>query len=316
MNYGWEINRKFETALQTGFFENKIVLDLVYYRNVSTQQLLGRTLPSTTGFESVQYNLPVSAVNSGFEISIRTTPTISSDVKWIVSSNLTFPSSRLLRYDGLASSSDRWRYAVGEPINVLLRYQYEGINDNTGEFLYRDTNLDHSLNASDLKSSKAYGPRWYGGIDNVVTYKAFQLSLLVQYVKQTRESIIGTFMAPGSLDSNQPRQVMRRWQNAGDDTEYHRFTQSANGKSEYLFGRDYGDNAFDDASYFRIKNVELAFSLPTKWTQKLSLHTASISIRAQNLLTITNYFGLDPENASIQALPPLRTISFGVHLTL
>lgn len=315
-SYSWELSKKGEVGLQLGFLKNRLQLELSYYRNISTNQLLGRSLSATTGFESVQYNLPVEVRSSGLEVVLNTIPVVNDKVRWTSNLNLTFPTSELKRYDNLGESSDSRRYIVGESVGILKRFKYLSINPENGNFLYDDINSDNMYDASDLQKTKTYGVHWYGGVENTILYKAFQLSINIQYVNQTRESLMKQFAALGSLDTNQPIEVMGRWKNSGDISNHHRATQSTSGIREYLKGQQAGENAYADADYLRIKNISLLYSLPGKICNKMSLNGLSIYLRSQNVLTVTDYRGFDPENADVRVLPPLRTVVLGIQLNL
>lgn len=314
--YSWELSRKFETGLQLGFLTNHVMLELSYYRNNSTNQLLGRHLGATTGFETVQYNLPVKVRSTGLEVSVDALFVNTANVRWTSNLNMTFPKNKLVRYDNINESTDDRKYTVGESINVLKRYKYLGIDNETGNFLYDDRNGDSRFDAFDLQSTKQNGPHWYGALENTITYKSFQLSLTLQYVNQTRQSLFKQFSVPGSNRTNQPVSVMDRWQSPGDNIEGHRFTQNVSGIREYMEGQTFGENGFADASYMRIKNLSISYTIPADLSERIKLTSSSIFIRSQNILTITNYPGLDPENADINVVPPVRTITIGVQLKL
>jgi len=76
------------------------------------------------------------------------------------------------------------------------------------------------------------------------------------------------------------------------------------------------DQSFGDASYIRLKNMSLSWQLPDPWKKKLRLQNARIYVQGQNLLTMTRFQGLDPENKSPSRLPPLRVVTMGVQTTL
>ena len=120
------------------------------------------------------------------------------------------------------------------------------------------------------------------------------------------------FTRPGQL-SNQPAHLSDHWQEAGDQSEYQQFTSGSSTDA----GRAYGfyqnsDAAVSDASYVRLKNVSLSFSLPDEWLPKLQCR---LFLQGQNLLTITKYKGADPEFKNTNFVPPLRVWSMGAQLT-
>lgn len=314
--YSWELSKKFETGLQLGILKSSIQLELSYYRNHSTNQLLGRSLTATTGFETIEYNLPVIVRNSGLELLIDAVPINTQKVRWNTKLNVSFPKSKLVRYDNIKQSSDAHRYIVGESVDILNRYKYLGIDPQTGNFRYEDINGDAKYDDVDLQKTKTNGVHWYGGMENSITFNGFQLSVTLRYVSQTAQSLLKQFATPGSNESNQPVAVMNRWRNSEDVARYHRFTQSATGVREYLKGQARGENGYEDADYLQVKNIAFAYALSPGLCRRMALNSASVYVRSQNVYTITRYRGFDPENSNVRVLPPVRTITMGIQLTL
>jgi TonB-linked SusC/RagA family outer membrane protein len=316
-SYSWELNRKLEVGVALGFVKNRIQLDVSYYRNRLSSQLLGRAVPEYTGVSSVQYNVPATVQNSGCEVLLSTTQINNADWAWTTTANFTLPYNKLVRYDDLDVSDNAGRYAIGSPIDIKMLYQYTGINPMTGTFTFRDRNNDGRLSFADSYPVR-YGPKFYGGIDNVIRYRRFELSFLFQFIKQTRQDLIAFFPVPGQAQ-NQPVKVMQRWQKIGDDAPIHRFTQRAD-VSGYSQGVSNGDMIYADASYVRLKSAALYYKAFNLFHYSIDLedHTGDIKIfvMGQNLITITGYQGLDPESLDPRVLPPLRIITAGFEIAL
>src|SRR5690606_1705176 len=126
-DYSWEVNKKLEGALQLGFLNDRLNLELSWYRNRSSNQLVGYPLSAITGFTSVQANLPATIQNTGWEILFTSANVQNKSFSWETSFNITFPSNKLLRFDTLEESSYANNYRVGKPLNILLLYPYNGI---------------------------------------------------------------------------------------------------------------------------------------------------------------------------------------------
>jgi TonB-linked SusC/RagA family outer membrane protein len=300
-SYSWEESNKFEGGLVLGIFDNRIQVDLSWYRNQTSSQLTGLNLPGTTGFQTMQYNMPIAVRNTGIELLLSTVQIDRSDLKWKTSLNLTYPRNKLVRYDNLAGSNDAKKYAIGFPIDLIKR-QATSIDPETGGFLLSDEIL------------RPRGVRYYGGIDNVIRFRNFELSVLLQFVKQIKNSYSYYLPAPGLRDSNQPVDVMKRWQSEGDIDVGHKFTQNPLTVLAYYDGVNEGDVAYTDASYMRLKNLSLSYSIQSKLLQKIAIANVRLSIQAQNVFTITDYFS-DPESADPSVLPPLRTVTAGMSIT-
>src|SRR5690606_38110949 len=95
-NFAWEENKKLETALQLGFFKDRINLGVNWYRNRSSNQLVGYPLAATTGFNTVQANLPATVQNTGWEIELSSINILTKDFKWQTSFNISIPKNKLI----------------------------------------------------------------------------------------------------------------------------------------------------------------------------------------------------------------------------
>ena len=115
--------------------------------------------------------------------------------------------------------------------------------------------------------------------------------------------------------SNQRVDVLNRWQKTGDIASIQRFTSRSSLNSS-LSNAGSSDAAYSDASYLRLKNLSLSWQLPEKWIHKSHLQNCRFYLQGQNLLTFTNYKGLDPETQSLSSLPPLRLITVGIQVGL
>jgi len=194
-----------------------------------------------------------------------------------------------------------------------------GVNQGTGIYQFADSqgNPVPTPNATTDRTALINTlPKFYGGFQNSFSYKSIQLDLLFQFVRQIGTNyFFGNF--PGIM-VNQPATVQARWQKTGDVTNIQRY--STGFSSSYLYTRGSSIDAFyTDASYLRLKNISLSWQLPDAWRKKLHLQNCRLYLQGQNLLTITNYKGLDPEALSPGAypsLPPLRVLTMGIQLTL
>lgn len=188
----------------------------------------------------------------------------------------------------------------------------------TGVYTFEDVNKDGVLTqAGDYRFLGNIDPKFYGGIQNNITYKNFDLAFFFQFTKQMGPSFInqvGSY-SPGRV-FNQPVGVLDRWQKPGDITTVQKFAADFFGASSKQSTYSNSDAAYSDASFIKLKNVSFSYRLPTKLLKSIGMSSCKIFTEAQNLLTITNYLGADPETKDIYILPPLRTIAFGIQLNL
>lgn len=318
-SYSWETNMKYEAAMDLGFLADRITTQVSYYRNRSKAQLVGLPLPVMTGQSSVQFNLPAVVENTGWEFQLSTINVKKLSFEWATSLNITLPRNQLLEFPDLEKfPAYASRYDVGNSVYTYKAYQYAGVNPRTGVYQVEDFNGDGSYSSTyDYIGLKKNTQLAYGGISNMIRFRNWQLDFLLQGVKQNGFRQEQLFQYPGSF-SNQPTDVMARWQKDGDVTDIQKFsaTDPTSQLSLAYYYKTASDNIIVDASFLRLKSASLSFELPENWKRKTHLTNARIYVQAQNLFTLTSYKGLDPESQSAFTLPPLRTISAGIHLTL
>ncbi|NGY37226.1 SusC/RagA family TonB-linked outer membrane protein [Flavobacterium sp. XN-5] len=303
-NFGWETNTKLEFAVETGFFNDRIFTTFGWYRNRSSNQLVGTPLPGTTGFTSIQSNLDARVQNTGVEITIRTVNISHSAFSWVSSLNFTQAKNELLSFPSLEGSPYRNQYVIGQPLNITKLYHSIGLAPQTGVYQFEDVNGDGAITAADdRKTIKNLNPQFYGGLQNQLHYGPVQLDLLFQFVKQ--ENFNSTFMfgMPGTM-SNQPTAVLDHWQEPGDTHPYQVYSSGVKSAIQRANTRHaQSDAGISDASYIRLKNISLSYDVPERWTKKMKLR---FSLQGQNMLTFTKYKGADPEFRTAGFLPPLR----------
>lgn len=323
----WEETKKFNAGIDLGFFSDRILLNLNYYRNRSSNQLLNYSLPIVTGFASVLRNFPATVQNSGIEFVINADNIRSHHFKWSTSLNMSVPRNKLVAFPGLATSSYVNTLIVGEPLKIVKAFQYAGVNPATGIYNYvkpDKTLIQTPVLYKDETVIIDRTQRFYGGLQNSISYKGFSLDFLLQFVKQrgyddtrfgyTSPGMFGTMGASG----NQPVRVLNNdWKKAGDATTYQQLNPGVSAlTTAYSYvSSAYNSDSWTDASFIRLKNLSFSYALPASLIKAARLQNARLYVQGQNLLTITGYNGLDPETQSSIALPPLRVITFGAQVT-
>ena len=317
--YSWEKNRKAEVGLDLGFFKDRLLVSGDYFNNRSDNQLVNYTLPSQTGFSSVLENLNALVQNTGWELQVNSKNINSGSFTWMTAFNMTIPRNKLLAFPGLATSSYANTFVIGQPLSTLKLYHSLGVDANTGIYTFAGEDQNGNLTAANRTVLKNTDPKFYGGLQNTFRYKRIELSVFFEFKKQNGYNYLNTLggNVPGYSYYNQPVIVLSAWQKPGDKTNIEKFTSSPgdayNAASNYLIG---SDAIISDASYIRLKNLSLSYNLPNSWLTRLHITSSRLYLQGQNLFTITNYVGADPENQNMYILPPLRTITIGIQLTL
>ncbi|WP_052273344.1 SusC/RagA family TonB-linked outer membrane protein [Flavihumibacter solisilvae] len=317
-DYHWETNRKLELGMELGFFRDRLYMTASYYRNRSGNQLVGYPLPVITGFTSVQYNLAATVQNSGWEFEWTSINIKRQKFSWTTSWNLSFPRTKLLEFPNLAGTSYARDYEVGRSMQVRRTLLDAGIDPVTGIYQFKDANKDGVISyPADLLVSRPMGVRTLAGLSNTISWKGFELDFLFQGAQQDAYTYMLYFGMPGSA-SNQPVSVMNRWRGPDRQGDVQRFSQDWSGAGYESFSNKqaYGADAIGDASYLRLKNLSFAYDFSASWIKKMHLQQLRLYCLGQNLLTWTNYTGVDPESLSFRNIPPLKVFTVGCKITL
>jgi TonB-linked SusC/RagA family outer membrane protein len=310
--FQWERVRKLEGGLEFGLLRDAILLTASYYRNRTDNQLVGYPIPLLTGFGSVQANLPALIQNKGWEFTAHTKNLINKNFTWTSDFNLAISRNKLVNYPGIETSSYAYTYRVGQPLSSQLLYQYKGVDPQTGIYKF-ESKKGNGVPATpqDRYPTKPITQSYFGGIGNGLRYKQFQLDVWIQFVRQLGYNYSNSLTNPGS-QQNQPTAVLGRWQKAGDKANVQQFSDSKALSPFYRF--IVSDGVISDASFVRLKNVAISYSLPSNLLKKSHIENVRMYLQCQNLFTITSYQGLDPESQGL-SLPPLRTITGGIQVT-
>lgn len=311
-NFSWETTTKQEIALELGFLKERINTTITYYNNRSSNQLVGIPLPGTTGFSSIQANLPATIKNTGWEFTLNTTNIINKNWKWTTDFNISIPNNKLVAFPGLEGSTYANQYVIGKSVNIKKVYHYEGINPTTGLYMFTDYNNDGKITSEDKQQVKEIGVKFHGGLQNNISYKNLNLGIFFQFVKQQNYNYDSQLLMPGAL-VNQPIEMLNSWSSNNPNSNYSFYGTGKNTQAYTLTKLiPDSDRAISDASYIRLKNISLSYRLDIS---KSKIEDILLYFQGQNLFTLSNFYGMDPELVIPGYLPPLKTYSLGIQLT-
>jgi TonB-linked SusC/RagA family outer membrane protein len=332
----WETESKLDIGLEISFI-NRLKLTLDYFSNKRTGIFGARkSIPSYAGFSTTPNSNYGAVDNRGFEAAFEWDQQFGRD--WTVSSraNFTYNRSAIVNDDQL-----RWMYPyqtkIGKSLNQIEGLISQGLFssqeeiDNwptqtfgpvrVGDVKYVDVNGDGQIDAYD-KVAIGYGarPEINYGFGVSVKWKNLDLSVFFQGVAHT------SFIMQGSAvrafeNTNPNRQNMyedvyyKYWspENPDPNAEYPRLTIGAN-------PNNYQNSTYwlRDASFIRLKNAEIGYTLPRQWTSKLRMDYMRFYISGTNLLTFSKFKLWDPEKNDGQGrgYPPNRVCNFGLTINL
>lgn len=315
-NYHWEKTNKFELAVELGFLKDRILFSAAYYNNRSSNQLVQYPLPILTGFTSVIDNMPALVENKGLEVTLGLTNIASSAFNWTTNLNLTVPKNTLISYPGLMTSSYANTYVTGQSLNVIYRYRFQGLNDQTGLYMFEDLDGNGIYNVRDRQALGNLDPQYYGGLQNSISYKGIQLDFLFSFTKQTGKNYLSVLRSlPGSMN-NLPAIMTDFWTGPGHQAQFQKLSTSSSSVFAGWTNLQVSDGIYSDASYIRLKNVSLGYRFPAEWLKALHCSNARVYLQGQNLLTITGFDLIDPEVQNLNRTATMRTVTAGIQFEL
>lgn len=336
----WESTAQFNVGLDFAIFQNRLSGSIEYFDKQTRDLLLLLPTPRTSGFSSTLQNLG-GINNKGIELSL-TSENLRGNLDWRTTLNFATLKNKVsslgeLPYILAGSAgfiSDFTIIKEGQPLNAYYGYQVDGVfqsNDDIansaqplskpGEYRYNDVNADGKIDANDRKILGSPFPDFTIGLNNAFSYKNFGLSFFIQAVQG------GQIFNMNRTESENPISFRR---NRLRETYTDRWTPenpTQHNSSAIPVSTSYASNvnsrSVEDASYVRLKNVNFSYTLPTNaWK---SIKQVQLFFTGQNLITLTNYSGSDPEvsafgtsnvRADFNAYPATRTFIFGLNLTL
>jgi len=314
----WENTWTSNIAFHFGFW-NRLNVDLELYNKKTTDMLMAVPLAysQSNGYGYIWDNIG-AMVNRGVELNINATVLAVKDFSWNVNANVGYNHNRLTElYNGVdeyETANTSTKLVVGHPVGEFYVNRYAGVNPANGDALWydKDGNITNELRDEDkVMIGKSYHAPWQGGFGTALSWKGLSLSAQFSWVgdrwminnDRYFDESNGRFMT-----YNQSRRLLNRWKQPGDVTDIPRH-------GEYT---EFDSRLLEDASFLRLKNLMLSYSLPKNLLKKTGfIRGLRVYAQGQNLLTFTNFSGLDPEgtrNVYAAQYPMSRQYTFGLDL--
>ncbi|MET0464636.1 MAG: TonB-dependent receptor [Chitinophagaceae bacterium] len=354
----WESTAQIDAGFDLGFLDDKINLTVDVYRKNTSDLLFFADVPFTSGYEKAYRNIG-KIRNEGIEISLNTVNIDKKNFRWESNFNISFNRNKILALSGdqqnlfnfvsvftQYNNSPLYLSQVGQPAGMFYGYIFDGVyqyedfnnNNNTytlrqdvptngnerstiqpGDIKYRDLNGDGVVDAYDQAIIGNGMPKHIGGFTNNFRYKNFQLNIFFQWSYGNNIYNANRLFFEGNTllitDLNQYKSYVDRW--SPENQTNANFRAGGQGPA----GR-HSSRVLEDGSYLRLKTFSFGYDVPAKYLRRVFMKSLNINLSAQNLLTWTNYSGMDPEVSvrnsvltpgfDYSAYPHARTIVFGV----
>ncbi|GAA5219402.1 TonB-dependent receptor [Membranihabitans marinus] len=318
----WERTNQVDIGVDFGFLDYRISGTIGVYQQHTKDLLMDRQLPPTSGFVSVLENVGATK-NTGIEFNISTTNIESSRKNGFTwTTDLVFHSNKneIVELYGGTEDDPGNGWFIGHPIDVSYDHQFEGIWQTDekdlastyglqpGDMKLADINNDGKINGDDRVIIGSSVPGWTGSLNNRFSYAGFDLSV---YVYTTQDVTI--YSEAGGTSLGGMLNLRRGYNLNSRDVNY--WTPS-NPSNEFprprVSGHPYSTPmAYFDASYVRVRNIMLGYTIQEPLLKKLKITRARVYAGVQNPFTFTDFPGLDPEGARDHDMPNYRNFHVG-----
>ena len=316
---GWEKLWTTNVALHLGFW-HRVNLDLEFYNKLTTDMLMSVPVSYADKGEGYRWDNIGAMVNRGVELQLNANIIDRPNFIWSLSANVSYNKNKITElYNGLDEyelSSTSTKLVVGHSVGEFYVNRYAGVNPANGDALWltKDGEVTTEFNESDkVMVGKSYIAPWQGGFGTYFSWHGLALSAQFAWVADRWMFNNDRFFEESNglySTYNQSRRILYEgWKKPGDVTDIPRYGVTPQMDSRFL----------EDASFLRLKNIMLSYSLPQRVLQKSKFFSsARIYVQAQNLFTFTAFTGIDPEatgNVYQAQYPMSRQYSLGVDLT-
>ncbi|MDD3908956.1 MAG: TonB-dependent receptor [Proteiniphilum sp.] len=325
----WETTTQYNIGIDAGIFRNRLYFTADYFQKYTTDILLPISLPSIVGDVQPTIVNAGEVSNRGWEFGIMLRNSESA-FKYNINANLSTVKNRVEKlHPNLPSLvGSVTRTEPGQPLNAYYGYVFDGVYQNAneisthlhgttnptpvpGDIRFKDRNNDGRIDDHDRDFIGDPNPGLLYGLNFSGSYKNFDIAILFQGVGSVdryndSKKIIDYDTRPFNYTTN----ILKAWDGEGSTNKIPRVSFTDNGRSRV------SSIFVEDASYLRLKNIELGYSFTD--IKKLGMQNIRIYMSGQNLFTLTGYSGLDPESTDLIDMgtyPQSRSFIFGINLS-
>ena len=314
----WESTWTSNLGFHFGFW-NRLNVDFELYCKRTTDMLMEvpKSYAESNGYGYVWDNVG-AMLNMGAELNLTATVITYKDFNWTVNANAGYNHNRIVElYNGVneyETANTSTKLVVGHPLGEFYINRYAGVNPANGDALWydKDGNITNELRDEDrVLVGKSYLAPWQGGFGTAFSWKGLSLSAQFGWVADRWMLNNDRYFDESNgrfATYNQSRRLLDRWKQPGDITDIPR----------HGIFTEFDSRLLEDASFLRLKNLNLSYSLPSDLLKKTGfIRGLRLYVQGQNLLTFTNFSGLDPEgtrNIYAAQYPMSRQYTFGLDL--
>tara|TARA_Y100001980_G_C14556834_1_gene351000 strand:+ start:29572 stop:32844 length:3273 start_codon:yes stop_codon:yes gene_type:complete len=316
-NLSWETSKTRNLGIDYNFFEGRIQGSIDLYYTNTYDLLLNRTISPVNGVTSITQNIG-ETLNKGIEFQISTINIGQSNFIWSTDFNIAHNHNEILDLYGNGLDDEGNGWFIGKPISVNYAYVFDGIwqvgddiagsaqnSAQPGDIKVKDANGDLIIDGNDREIIGTPVPKVIGGIQNTLKYRNLTFGFYFQFSQ-------GNTKVNPLLDTDVVMIDTRR------NTIKHEYWTEENPINSYPENREttnpYLVKFYEDASFLRVKDIFLSYSLPESILENIGFSSISVYADVKNAMTFTKWSGLDPEFSSGQqwGQPLTRTYLLGL----
>jgi hypothetical protein len=315
----WELTATNNIGVDFGILQNRITGSVDYYDSKTSDLLLPRALPPTSGYQRVIQNVGKTR-NKGIEVALRTVNVKTTDFNW--SSNITFTRNRERIVELVGKQNDvANRWIIGAPTKIFYDYEKTGIwqtedsnaakvyKNIPGDLKFKDQNDDKAITAADDRIVVgAAVPDYSWGFSNDFSYKNFDLNIYV--FARKGQMINSDYFSKYEINGIENGANVNYWTPENPSNEYPRPTSKTSRTS--LVGSS--TMGYRDGSFIKIRNITLGYTLPKTLTQKFGVSSLRWYVSAKNYFTFSKISGYDPEGEGSLERPLTKLIVTGLNI--
>ena len=335
----WEETKQLNFGIDAAFFDARLGVTLDYFQKKTTDMLIQKPYIGVIGEGGYKWYNAASMDNNGVEATLTWRDEIK-DFKYDISFNLSYYKNKItelpdvIKYTwGGGNGVDKT--IVGQPFGSWMSYKADGIfktkqevyeylskydvqigAPGVGRIRYKDLNGDNIINTADMDWQGSDQPKFIGGLNIGASYKGFDLSVFFNGMIRDawNNSKFYTDLFQGWTGNHSTRLIdaMNAW-NVYEQTGVYNCNIPALTVVDNNVETRSSTFFIEDGSYVKLKTLTLGYTFPDKWIKKARLSNLRVYLQAQNVFTLTNYTGADPEGLGYP-YPQPRTYTFGLSL--
>ncbi len=313
----WETTLSRNVGVDLSMWRDRLRVSVDGYSASTRDLLLRRSISSVQGITSIVQNIGRTA-NKGVELQVGTLNLDRGGWSWRTDMSFSANRNRIVDLYGDEKDDIASGWFIGEPIDVNYGYVFDGIWQTTddiansaqptakpGDIRVRDVNGDGKIDPLDRTFIGSLEPKYSAGLSNTVKYRGVKLSAFFTTVQGVTRSndLLSTNQVFTDVRRNM---VFRQWWTP--ENPINSYPRNSNLSNPFALP------FYEDASYIRLKDLTLAYELPSRVASRLASEGARIYVNGRNLWTGTDWTGLDPELDDQRDVPLERIVTAGLTL--